>query len=826
MLSFLLRTPSHLPASCISSLRLLSTAAPTSPKPFAVEDYLVVNCGLTRAQSLKASRYLSHLKSPTKPDAVLAFLDGLGLPRSDIAAVVASDPLILCASVEKTLAPRISELGKLGLSRAQIARLTSVARFSFRSGSLARNLSFWLSVFGNSFETLEKAHRMNSGILTVHIEKVAMPNVSFLQQCGISACEVAGLNMYSSRLLSLRPDSLREAVERVEELGVERGSPMFRHALVVVATMHKEDLARKMELFLKIGFSQDQVLVIVRKAPRVLRLTEEKIRRVMHFLTTDVGLEAPYIAQRPVLFMYSLEWRLLPRHWLLNVLREKELLNVEIDYYYTSSVAEKIFVERFVHPYKDYIPGLADDYASRCSGKAPNRMGKMNFSGLVVQTAEKIRGIVGTAAGSPCNLALLPIYRRRPSAAAATAMLRLRNHLLPLVHAASQLTSPFHHGGWRLLLSTSPAPTPFSLEDYLVAACGLAPAQARSASKKALSEASTASKKAFKEFSTSGLNPRFDPDAVLALLSGVGLSRADIADIVAADPLLLLSRADRLEPRLLALRDRVGLSVPQVSRFLLVGGSRALRRSGDVSLKLEFLVSVYGSFEQLLVVMKRTNNILNVNLDRVIKPNVALLRQCGLTVRDIAQLCSRTAWLLTFNPERVKEFVLRADELGVPRSSGIFKNAVSAVANITKEKVAAKLELLKSTLGCSESEVATAVSKRPNILGIADKYLLRKIQFLVNEVGMEPQYIVERLSLLTYSLEKRLVPRHHVMKVLQEKRLLTSGLSFFSVASLGEETFKLKFIDCHKDSVPGLEDAYATARAGVASLIGTYHFVF
>ena len=80
---------------------------------------------------------------------------------------------------------------------------------------------------------------------------------------------------------------------------------------------------------------------------------------------------------------------------------------------------------------------------------------------------------------------------------------------------------------------------------------------------------------------------------------------------------------------------------------------------------------------------------------------------------------------------------------------------------------------------------------------------------------MEPWYIVERSVLFAMSLEKRLVPRHYVMKVLLEKGLLNSNTSFFTLAVIGEETFKSKFIDCHMDSVPGLADAYAAARAGI-----------
>jgi mTERF domain-containing protein len=364
------------------------------------------------------------------------------------------------------------------------------------------------------------------------------------------------------------------------------------------------------------------------------------------------------------------------------------------------------------------------------------------------------------------------------------------------------------------LLSISTSAAPFSLEDYLVAACGLAPAQARETAEKALDEASRQSKKkTFVDLSRSRLGSASNPDAILALLSGVGLTRTDIASIVAADPLLLRSSVKNVSPRLLAIRDGLGLSAPQIGRFLLLG-SRALR-CRDVVPKLEYFISLYGSFERVLAIMKSSNSILLSDLEKVIKPNIALLRQCGLSVRDISQLCSLNTRLISFSPERVKELVLRAEELGVHRSSRMFKHAVRCISAINEEKLAARLEFLKSTLGCTESEVATIVSKQPNILGYSEEGLLRKIQFWIKVVGVEPQYIVKRPTMLSYSLEKRLLPRHCVMKVLQKKGLLSSKMAFYSFALIGEETFKLKHIDCHKDSVPGLADAYATASAGV-----------
>ena len=137
--------------------------------------------------------------------------------------------------------------------------------------------------------------------------------------------------------------------------------------------------------------------------------------------------------------------------------------------------------------------------------------------------------------------------------------------LLPLLRATSSLPSSIHP---RVCTSSSPPPPPppypraFSLEDYL-ASCGLAPAQAREVSKKLSRELlSIGSRRSLDELSYSRLNSASNPDAILALLSGAGLSRDDIAAVVSADPLLLRASVSTIDPRLLALRHRVGLSTP------------------------------------------------------------------------------------------------------------------------------------------------------------------------------------------------------------------------------------------------------------------------
>jgi len=379
-LSRIVRSPSRLPASpCAPPLvfphRLLpssAAAAASSSDSFSVKDYLVSRCGLTQAQALKAAPRLSHLRSRAKPEAVLTYLEStLGVPAADIGRAVVMDPSFLCYNVERTLAPRVAELRGLGLSPDEIARLVPLAPNSFRSRFLRDNVEFWVANFG-SFDRLLRVLSWCSGLLTRDPDKTARPNVAFLRQCGLDISKVACAPRFSALLFTMNLELVKETVQRVEELGIDRGARMFHHALAVLAFIGKEVVARRIRLLHSIGFSKDDVLAMVRKQPHVLGMSEKKLQGNMDFLARDAGLEVPYIVRRPALLMYSVERRLLPRHSLLKILKAKELLKDDRDYYATASVCEKIFVEKFVHPFKKQVPGLIDDYASKCLGKVTN----------------------------------------------------------------------------------------------------------------------------------------------------------------------------------------------------------------------------------------------------------------------------------------------------------------------------------------------------------------------------------------------------------------------------------------------------------------------
>uniref|UniRef100_A0A3B6DKN2 Uncharacterized protein n=1 Tax=Triticum aestivum TaxID=4565 RepID=A0A3B6DKN2_WHEAT len=332
--------PRLLPPPSTSLHRLLSAAAPAvSPSPsFAVEEYLVATCGLTPAQARKASPKISHLKSPANPDAVLAFLAGLGLSGADVATVIRKDPKLLCAGVERTLAPNVAGLISLGLSRSDIARLASLIGVTFRCRSIIAGLHYCLPLFG-SYENLLRALKSGS-VLSSDLERVVEPNVTFLRECGLGACDIAKLYAHTPSLLGISTQRIRTAVACVEGFGVDRESRMFRHALQVVAFLSEEKITTKLR---------------------------------SEFFISEAGFEPAYIAHRPPMLTYSLEGRVRPRYYVVKFLKENGLLNHDRDCYRALTISEKFFVEKFICPHLEAAPHLAEDYATACREEVPAR---------------------------------------------------------------------------------------------------------------------------------------------------------------------------------------------------------------------------------------------------------------------------------------------------------------------------------------------------------------------------------------------------------------------------------------------------------------------
>ncbi|KAM0882891.1 hypothetical protein ACQ4PT_031995 [Festuca glaucescens] len=229
----------------------------------------------------------------------------------------------------------------------------------------------------------------------------------------------------------------------------------------------------------------------------------------------------------------------------------------------------------------------------------------------------------------------------------------------------------------------------------------------------------------------------------------------------------------------------LGLSSPDIARLISLVGSHFRLRS--IVSNLQFHLSLFGSSGNLLRMLERNSYLVGTDLEKV-KPNVALLRQCGLGTCDISKVCIHAPRMLTAKLEHAREMVACAEGLGVPRGSGMFRQALQAVAFLSEEKIADKV-YLKKTFRWSNAEVSFAMTKAPMLLRRSKDMLRRRSEFLISVVGLEPAYIAHRPVMLYYSMEGRLRPRYYVLKFLKEYGFLDCDGSFYSAITMADNVF-------------------------------------
>ncbi|KAK3162497.1 hypothetical protein QOZ80_1BG0090230 [Eleusine coracana subsp. coracana] len=345
--------------------RLLCTD--TSPAQFVPESYLISTCGLTQRQALKASRSLSKLTTPDRADAVRAFLAGdLDLSNPDVAS---SSARIFCFEVDKSLAPCVSQLRDIGLSTPEIARLVPLVPSVFVNPKHVSRLAFYMSFLG-SFDRVHNAIRRDNSLLSRSIEDVVKPNIALLRQCGLSVRHIAQVLALVPRLLAGSQEHLKDVILRAQELGVPRGTPMFRHALAAAYSFRPETIAAKLELLRSLGLSSGQVAMAVAKMPSILNLSKDRLRRGMDFLTKEAGMDMEVIARAPAMLKFNIEGRLAPRLKVVNFIREKGLPCSNWSFYTAACLSEERFLSKFVHLHEKNIPAITVVYAAARRGKA------------------------------------------------------------------------------------------------------------------------------------------------------------------------------------------------------------------------------------------------------------------------------------------------------------------------------------------------------------------------------------------------------------------------------------------------------------------------
>lgn len=274
--------------------------------------------------------------------------------------------------VEKTLQPNLQCLREMGFTAVELERLISSNAHVLVNPFAIRRLEFWQNFLGNdSRKELVSVITRNRGIINNNIVSGIGPKISLLKEHGLSERDIVGLVKRGQGFITRSTKTITAVLKLSKEFGLDTKSPMFGQILSSLVGFSSDSLKAKMEIFKGFGWSEEEILAAFKKAPLFLHLSEENIREKMEFLVGRAGCEQSYTAFNPLLLMLSLEKRLRPRHYVMEVLKSNGIVG-RASLYKLMRITEKEFVESVVLRYKEQVPNIHEIYIAACAGQIPS----------------------------------------------------------------------------------------------------------------------------------------------------------------------------------------------------------------------------------------------------------------------------------------------------------------------------------------------------------------------------------------------------------------------------------------------------------------------
>ncbi|XP_071925510.1 uncharacterized protein [Coffea arabica] len=332
-----------------------------------LEECLINSLGFSKQEAISALSKLIRLNAIKKdPNLVINFLFNLGLTKTDIKKVISKSPQLLLSSVEKTLKPKISYLQTLGLSGYELVKLVvRYHRIFFRGldNHLVPRIECLRKLLGDDEKVVLALRKIVFVPSNNAVERMEQ-NVAVLQNNGFSNDFIAKFVLKSPTLFIAKSEKLQEVLHRLEhDWGIPRDTNMFAQGIDVLCSGSKSKIDMKFEILRSYGWSNSEIIRMVRSLPRVLDTSHSKMRKILDYFMKEVGFSADYLASRRSVFTFSLEGRVKPRHEVLKILNDKKLSKAGL--VNILSLSELQFQNRCLLPYKDILPDMYESYLKK-----------------------------------------------------------------------------------------------------------------------------------------------------------------------------------------------------------------------------------------------------------------------------------------------------------------------------------------------------------------------------------------------------------------------------------------------------------------------------
>ncbi|CAI9761453.1 unnamed protein product [Fraxinus pennsylvanica] len=254
------------------------------------------------------------------------YRSSVGVPSSDLPKIIAGSPALLAGSIEKQFIPCYNFLRTLVGSDEDIVR------------------------------TLKRSPR----ILTCNL-KVMVTNVELLEEAGVQESFISFMLTHYPHSLQMKCDKFKTSVSEAIKMGFDPSRMMFIHAIHVLCERSEQAWENKIKVYRSFGLSHTEILLAFRSHPFCMKLSEQKIKRVMEFYVNEMSWSPSNVAQSPIALFYNMERRIIPRCRVVKILMEKGLVK-KYSISNFLSLTDRQFLKRFVHNYKNDLPEIMDVY--------------------------------------------------------------------------------------------------------------------------------------------------------------------------------------------------------------------------------------------------------------------------------------------------------------------------------------------------------------------------------------------------------------------------------------------------------------------------------
>ncbi|XP_028793328.1 uncharacterized protein LOC114749029 [Neltuma alba] len=173
--------------------------------------------------------------------------------------------------------------------------------------------------------------------------------------------------------------------------------------------------------------------------------------------------------------------------------------------------------------------------------------------------------------------------------------------------------------------------------------------------------------------------------------------------------------------------------------------------------------------------------------------NAAFFKSCGIVGSQLSFLIKKNARLFAMRESLVRNYVSRAVNLGFSVNSRMLVHGLRTISSMSIVKFNRKLEIIQSC-GFSRDEAMQMFRRTPGLLGRSETRLKFKIEVFLDKIMLPKSLLVNNPVILMLNMEKRVIPRWRVLKLLISKNLLMNNPSFLRVLHMREEKFLEKYI--------------------------------